>query len=237
MHAQESDLSELILLHFSNKPRISEFPVCRPSTGLQEMALKVEDIVKSLEVDASKVERVAHRKSALSLVIVEPDPSWPECFARAKARITSALGDTAVSVNHVGSTSVPGLPAKAVIDVDLTVQDIDDEAAYVPALEKVGFHFLLREPAWHGHRFFVDYEPTPTNLHVWGRNSPEAERHRIFTDHLKRNKDDRDLYERVKREASKASIQNGEGVGNYTDRKNDAISQILQRAFKDLGYV
>ncbi|KAG5762530.1 hypothetical protein H9Q72_009372 [Fusarium xylarioides] len=187
------------------------------------MTLSAEELVKDYEIDLSLVERIAHRKSKLPLAIVEPDPSWPKDFARAKTRIESALGSTAVSINHVGSTSVPGLPAKAVIDIDLTVQDVNDEASYVPALEKVGFHFLIREPPWHGHRFFCDYEPTPTNLHVWGPSSPEAERHKIFTDWLRRNEADRKLYEKIKREASKASIEKGEDVMEYTDRKDNVI--------------
>ncbi|KAF4967393.1 hypothetical protein FSARC_5051 [Fusarium sarcochroum] len=201
------------------------------------MAPPVESLLKDYEIDLSLVERIAHRKYKSPLVIVEPDPSWPQMFALAKARIESALGDTAISINHVGSTSVPGLPAKAIIDIDLTVKDINDEESYVPSLEKAGFHFLIREPAWHEHRFFCDYEPVPTNLHVWGPDCPEAERHKIFTDWLRRNENDRKLYEDIKREAAKLSVEKGEGMNQYTTRKDNVIHGILQRAFKDLGYI
>ncbi|KAF4419917.1 hypothetical protein FACUT_11357 [Fusarium acutatum] len=201
------------------------------------MAPTIEELLKEYDFDPSLIDRVAFRKHKQPIAIVEPDPTWPEHFARAKARIESAIGDTAVSINHVGSTSVPGLPAKAVIDIDLTVKDINDEASYVNALENVGFHFLVREPGWHRHRFFCDYEPVPTNLHVWGPGCPEVVRHKIFADWLRKNEDDRKAYESIKREAAKASVENGEDVMEYNNRKQNVIREILQRAFKDLGYL
>jgi GrpB-like predicted nucleotidyltransferase (UPF0157 family) len=200
------------------------------------MTPSIEELLKNYDDDAP-IERISFRKYKHPIAIVEPDPAWPELFARAKARIESALGDTAISINHVGSTSVPGLPAKAVIDIDLTVKDHNDEASYVQALEDVGFHFLLREPGWHGHRFFCDYEPVPTNLHVWGPGCPEVARHKIFTDWLRKNEDDRKLYEDIKRESAKASAENEEDVMGYNSRKQKVIHEILQRAFKDLGYL
>ncbi|KAF5000239.1 hypothetical protein FGRMN_1871 [Fusarium graminum] len=201
------------------------------------MSTSREELLKDTVFDESIVERIAFRKKKLPIAIVEPDPSWPQHFALAKARIESALGDTAISINHVGSTSVPGLPAKAVIDIDLIVKDINNEASYVAALEKADFHFLLREPQWHGHRFFCDYEPVSTNLHVWGPESPEPERHKIFTNWLRRNENDRRLYEKIKRESAELSVNKGEDVQAYNDRKQDVVREILQRAFKDLGYL
>ncbi|KAF4456695.1 hypothetical protein F53441_1251 [Fusarium austroafricanum] len=203
----------------------------------QTMTPSIEELLKDFDFQPELVERVAHRKVKHTIAIVEPDPTWPDHFARAKARIESALGDTAVLISHVGSTSVPGLPAKAVIDIDLTVRDIDDEEAYVAQLENAGFHFLLREPHWHGHRLFCDYEPVPTNLHVWGPGSPEVVRHKIFRDWLIRNEHDRKLYEDIKRESSKASLEKGEDVMDYNRRKENVIREILKRAFKDLGYL
>ncbi|KAF5964151.1 hypothetical protein FBULB1_12938 [Fusarium bulbicola] len=200
------------------------------------MTPTIEELLRDYD-DGAPIERIACRKYKHPIAIVEPDPTWPELFTRAKARIESALGDTAISINHVGSTSVPGLPAKAVIDIDLTVKDLNDEASYVQALEDVGFHFLLREPGWHGHRFFCDSEPVPTNLHVWGPGCPEVVRHKIFADWLRQNEDDKKAYENIKREAAKASVENGEDVMEYNNRKQNVIRDILQRAFEDLGYL
>ena len=201
------------------------------------MTVSKEDLLKDSEFDPNGVERIAFRKVKHPIAIVEPDPTWSQHFALAKARIETAIGDTAISINHVGSTSVPNLPAKAVIDIDLTVRDINDEASYVSQLESQGFHFLLREPHWHGHRFFCDYGDVPTNLHVWGPDCPEAARHKIFTDWLKKNEDDRKLYENIKRESAAASIASGEDVIEYNNRKQNVIREILRRAFKDLGYL
>src|ERR1700760_2570467 len=136
------------------------------------MPLSPEDIVREYVDDGSSTDRVNHRKSRLKIAIVEPNPAWPQRFLDTKARIEAALGSTAVAVLHAGSTSIPGLPAKDIIDVDLVVKDIKDEAAYVEALELVGFRFLFREPAWHQHRYFVDEGDRPgaypINLHVFG---------------------------------------------------------------------
>ncbi|UKZ75902.1 hypothetical protein TrVFT333_003598 [Trichoderma virens FT-333] len=200
------------------------------------MAPSVEDILNKVPYDPEGVQRVAHRRVKNPIEIVEPDPSWPKTFELLKSRIISALGPTAVSLEHVGSTSVPGLPAKPIIDMDLTVEDVLDEAAYVPQLEAAGFHFLLREPGWHQHRFFCGYEPS-ANLHVWGPDCSEAARHKIFRDWLSKTPADRELYATMKREASEASRKANESMDEYTERKNDCVRQILERAYRDLGYI
>src|SRR6201996_3790770 len=101
------------------------------------MPLSPEDIVREYVDDGSSTDRVNHRKSQLKIAIVEPNPAWPQRFLDTKARIDAALGSTAVAILHYGSTSVPGLPAKDVIDVDLVVKDTNDEDSYVQALENV----------------------------------------------------------------------------------------------------
>src|SRR3954451_16612105 len=84
----------------------------------------------------------------------EYDARWPEQFAREEQRIRGALGDKALRLEHVGSTSVPGLVAKPRIDILLVVTDPADEASYVPALEAAGYPLRVREPDWHEHRLF-----------------------------------------------------------------------------------
>ncbi|KAH0843941.1 hypothetical protein AYO21_08330 [Fonsecaea monophora] len=207
------------------------------------MPLTPEDIVRKYIDDGSSLERVNQRKSNLKIAIVEPNPVWPQRFLDVKARIDAALGSTALAVFHAGSTSVPGLPAKDVIDVDLVVRDVEDEAAYVDALGRAGFVFLFREPAWHQHRFFVDEgdrpldDGYPVNLHVFGPDCPEVERHRIFREWLVRSPDDRHLYATVKRECATAAETAGESMQEYTVRKDKVVGEILDRAFRDLGYI
>ena len=160
------------------------------------------------------------------VVLVEYDPSWPERFAVERARIRDVLGSD-VSVEHVGSTSVPGLPAKPVIDIDLTVPDSADEDSYVPALARAGYRLLLREPWWHGHRMLVT-EAADVNLHVWPEGSPEAVRHRLFRDWLREHPDDRDLYAATKQ---RVAVETAERPEDYSLAKSDVIDAIFGRIF------
>lgn len=203
--------------------------------------LTAQDIVRDYVDDGSSVERVSHRKSIAKILIVEPNPAWPQQFLDTTARIERALGTTAKAIHHVGSTSVPGLPAKNVIDVDLVVMDIHDEDSYVKPLKRAGFSFLFREPAWHQHRFFVDEGDRPgsypINLHVFGPDCPEVEKHRIFRDWLSKTPDDLQRYATVKRESAAASESAGETIQQYNMRKEKVLREILNRAFRDLGYI
>ncbi|KIW97413.1 uncharacterized protein Z519_02806 [Cladophialophora bantiana CBS 173.52] len=205
------------------------------------MPLSPEDIVRNYDDDGSSTEWVNKRKSRLKIAIVEPNAAWPQRFLDTKARIEAVLGSNAVAIFHAGSTSVPGLPAKDIIDVDLVVKDIKDENSYVGALEGLGFLFLLREPDWHQHRYFVDEGNRPgaypINLHVFGPDCPEVERHRIFREWLSKSPKDLQLYATVKRECAAASEEAGESMQEYTLRKDKIVREILDRAFRDLGYI
>ncbi|KAF7181776.1 hypothetical protein CNMCM7691_001073 [Aspergillus felis] len=161
--------------------------------------------------------------------IVDYDPSWPTAFASIAQRIKSALGPKALTINHVGSTSVPGLPAKAVIDVDLVVPDPTAEDDYVPALQAAGFQFLFREPNWYEHRFFWLAEPY-ANVHVFGPGAAELSRHQRFREWLIAHQEDRELYVRAKREAARETRENGESVQEYNFRKESVIEEIMVRA-------
>ena len=137
----------------------------------------------------------------IGLEVSEPDPAWPRHYDDLAARIRDALGWRALQLEHVGSTSVPGLPAKPVIDIDLTVADPDREERYLRPLERIGFRLVIREPWWYGHRALRASEPS-CNLHVFGFDSPELVRHRIFRDWLRGNPAERDLYAATKRQAA-----------------------------------
>ena len=162
------------------------------------------------------------------VVLVEYDGGWPARYRQHEERIRSALGSTAVEVHHAGSTSVPGLAAKDVIDVVLVVPDPTDEAAYAPALEGVGYTFHLREPEWHEHRLFKERSPR-VNLHVFGPGCEEVRRMLAFRDHLRSDDGDRALYERTKR--ALATRRWGR-VQDYADAKSDVVTDILARALR-----
>ncbi|RWA13933.1 hypothetical protein EKO27_g1213 [Xylaria grammica] len=192
------------------------------------------EVTTMLEVDEKDIEIIAMRPQK-PIKIVEYRPEWPAMFAEVEKRIRQALGDRAVTIQHVGSTSVPGLAAKDVIDVDLAVADPADEESYVPGLQAAGFVFLFREPTWYQHRFFHLEEPY-TNLHVFGSDSSEMVRHRLFRDWLREHEDDRERYAAVKREAAEAAAAAGENVQQYNNRKESGLRDILQRIFEAHGF-
>jgi GrpB-like predicted nucleotidyltransferase (UPF0157 family) len=160
------------------------------------------------------------------VVLVAYDPEWPRLYAREEARIREALGATALQVEHAGSTSIPGLAAKPVIDIVLVVPDSADEAAYVPALEAAGYVLRIREPHWFEHRALRGSHPR-VNLHVFSAGCPEIDRMLLFRDHLRRDTRDRGLYERTKRELAQRQWKY---VQHYADAKSDVVEQILERA-------
>ncbi len=162
------------------------------------------------------------------------DPAWPRRYDTLAGRIHAALGWRALQVEHVGSTSVPGLAAKPVIDIDLTVADPERELQYVPALESAGFRLVIREPWWYGHRCLTADEPS-CNLHVFGPDSPELVRHRIFRDWLRAHPEERDLYAAAKRDAASDANAVGEHVMQYNARKQQVVREIYHRAFVAAG--
>jgi GrpB-like predicted nucleotidyltransferase (UPF0157 family) len=168
--------------------------------------------------------------------VVEPDPAWPGLFEELSARVRSVLGDRVLELHHVGSTSVPGLPAKPVIDADLVVADPADEAAYVPALVAAGFRHHVREPWWHEHRMLKWDEPR-AHLHVFGPDCPEVVRHVMFRDWLRAHDEDRELYAAAKRSAATATnARPGGGTGmDYNRVKEPVVREIYDRIFRAHG--
>jgi GrpB-like predicted nucleotidyltransferase (UPF0157 family) len=171
---------------------------------------------------------------ATGIEITDPDPAWPRWYAVMAGRIRDALGWRALQLDHVGSTSVPGLAAKPIIDIDLTVADPGREQDYLPVLEAIGFRLVIREPWWYGHRSLVADGPR-CNLHVFGFDSPELVRHRLFRDWLRGNPDDRDRYADAKRQAAAEANAAGENVMRYNARKQQVVRDIYHRAFVAMG--
>ena len=132
-----------------------------------------------------------------------------------------------LEIEHVGSTAVEGLAAKDVIDIDLTVADPRDEAAYVPVLENLGYVHTVREPSFHQHRCLRLANPR-ANLHVFGPACPETIRHRMFRDWLRTHPDDRALYA----EAKRAAIPGGGNTMDYNARKQKVVREIYDRLFR-----
>jgi GrpB-like predicted nucleotidyltransferase (UPF0157 family) len=177
-----------------------------------------------------------HVQTPVLIAVVEYDERWPADFARVAGRIRAALGDRVLELQHVGSTSVPGLPAKPVIDVDLVVADPAEESAYVPPLERAGFVHTIREPWWHEHRLLKHDDPV-THLHVFGPDCPEVTRHRMFRDWLVDHPEERDRYAAAKRTAAaEMNAKPGGGTGmDYNRHKEPVVREIYDRMFRAHG--
>jgi len=159
------------------------------------------------------------------VVLVEWDPAWPARFERERTRICQALGSVARRVEHIGSTSVPGLAAKPIVDILVTVPDINDEGAVVGRLERAGYVLRVREP---GHRMFRTPDLS-VHIHVLGDGDEEADRYLTFRDRLRSSLEDRMAYERLKRELATCDW---EEIGLYADAKGPLIETILARVGK-----
>ncbi len=160
------------------------------------------------------------------IALAESNPEWPEQFESQARLIEATLGGRALQIEHVGSTSVPGLAAKPVIDILLVVADSADEPSYVPALEAAGFVLRIREPEWHEHRLFKGPD-IDLNLHVFSAGSVEIERLLLLRDRLRENPAERQLYEQTKRELASRTWKY---VQDYADAKSSVIEGIISRA-------
>jgi len=166
------------------------------------------------------------RRHDAPVTLVEYDPAWPDRYAREAARTRAALGERVLLLEHTGSTSVPGLAAKPIVDMTLAVADSSREPDYVPALEAAGFVLRIREPDWYEHRMLKGAE-ADVNLHVFTAGCEEIDRMLRFRDRLRSSDSDRALYERKKRELA---AREWRYVQNYADAKSEVVAEILERA-------
>jgi GrpB-like predicted nucleotidyltransferase (UPF0157 family) len=165
-------------------------------------------------------------RAAGKVAVVDYDPAWPALFEAEAAKISAALGPLALSVEHVGSTSVPGLAAKPVIDINLTVANSADEASYAPQLLAAGYRLIVREPGWFEHRMFKGAAPV-ANLHVFSAGCPELSRMRLMRDWLRESSEDLSLYAATKRRLAE---RDWAIVQDYADAKSEVVAQIMARA-------
>jgi GrpB-like predicted nucleotidyltransferase (UPF0157 family) len=189
-----------------------------------------EEITRHTDPDPDENPWVIGPPPPEPVAVVPYDPQWPHRYDRLAEQIRLILGQNVLDIEHVGSTSVPGLAAKDLIDIDLTVADPRDESAYIPPLEKIGYVHTVREPSFHEHRLLRLPEPR-ANLHVFGPDCPETIRHRMFRDWLRTHAEDRGLYE----EAKLAAIPGGGSVMDYNFRKQQVIREIYDRLFRAAG--
>lgn len=159
-----------------------------------------------------------------TLVLADPDPAWAPAYAEHERRIRAALGP----VEHIGSTSVPGLAAKPIIDVLVSVPDITAEEDYLDPLLAAGYLLRVREP---GHRL-VRTPARDVHVHVLGAGDPAADDYLLLRDHLRATPADRDLYERTKRDLLR---QEWADMNAYAEAKTGVITELKERARERAG--
>jgi GrpB-like predicted nucleotidyltransferase (UPF0157 family) len=157
------------------------------------------------------------------VVIADYDPQWPVRFEAERAGIAAALGPTARRIAHFGSTAVPELAAKPVVDILVAVDDPDDEAAHVLPLEGAGYELRVGEP---GHRMLR----TPrrdVHVHLWALCSADERRHLLFRDWLRADGADRALYEAAKRDLARREWPD---MNDYAEAKTPVVEAVMRRA-------
>jgi GrpB-like predicted nucleotidyltransferase (UPF0157 family) len=163
-----------------------------------------------------------------TIVIVDYDPDWPRCFELEREKIARALRARPEMIEHIGSTSVPGLAAKPIIDILVTLEEaeIEDDQRLVADLEAAGYELRVREPV---HRMFR----TPArdvHIHVFANDSDEIDRYFLLRNRLRRSAEDRELYAATKRELAQREWSD---MNYYADAKTDVIQAILTHARED----
>lgn len=169
---------------------------------------------------------VGEIKSLNSTVCLSPyNPCWPSQFLWLSIQIRKALSEKVLLLEHVGSTAVPGLCAKPIIDMVLAVSDSTDKPSYIPMLKEKGFVLRIREPKWFEHRMLK----TPRfdgNLHVFSVGCEEIDRMIAFRNWLRLHEEDRRLYEDAK---LKLAARTWKYVQNYADAKSEIIKEVFNR--------
>jgi GrpB-like predicted nucleotidyltransferase (UPF0157 family) len=160
---------------------------------------------------------------ALAVGLHAHDPAWAGAFAEHRRRILDAVGDAALAVEHIGSTSVPGLDAKPIVDVVVVVADITAEEDHVVPLLAADYELRVREP---GHRL-VRTPARDVHVHVYEEGAPAVDAYLLLRDRLRADPDDRALYARTKRELM---TRPWDDMNAYADAKSEVIAGILARA-------
>jgi len=183
------------------------------------------DEQRTEDLDAYLDEVLIGGREERVIEIVDYRPAWAERFGGERARIDAALGSIARSIDHVGSTAVPGLGAKPIVDIMVTVDDPDDESSYLPQLEQAGYVLRVREPQ---HRMLRTPE-LEVQVHIWTAGSDDERRHLIFRVRLRSSAEDRAEYERTKRELAGQHRD----VNHYANAKGALIGRIIENANRE----
>jgi GrpB-like predicted nucleotidyltransferase (UPF0157 family) len=186
----------------------------------------LEDTVPDDPIEERLREVIIGEIEPQAIVVADYDPVWPERFRQEEARIRAALGRAVLSIEHIGSTSVPGLAAKPLVDILLVVEDSANEGSYLPALEEAGYVLRVREPDFDEHRMLRTPQKD-VHVHIFSADSPEIRRYLLLRDRLRQDDGERELYARTKRELAS---KDWPSVDHYAEAKTEIIEGIISRA-------
>jgi GrpB-like predicted nucleotidyltransferase (UPF0157 family) len=164
------------------------------------------------------------------IAVVDYDPNWPSLFEQEKDRILAALGEGVVQIEHIGSTSVPGLAAKPIIDIAVGVADFEEAQAYVPVVESLGYTY---EPAFEAElperRFFWKGSPSlhTHHIHMAEPGSLEWIKPIVFRDYLREHSEEARQYQALKRDLA---VRCGSDMEAYVKGKTEFVRFILSKA-------
>jgi GrpB-like predicted nucleotidyltransferase (UPF0157 family) len=187
----------------------------KPETDAEMAAIRVSGTVTPLNAQ---------------IYLAPYDPAWPAQYAGEATKVRAALGEAALVLEHVGSTSLPGIPAKPIIDILLAVADSSDEASYVPALTAQGYRLHLREPDWEQHRVMKGDLPVLVNLHVFTAGSHEISRMLAFRDRCRAHPEELALYAQTKQALAGQVWRH---VQHYANAKGEVVEAIIGRALAE----
>jgi GrpB-like predicted nucleotidyltransferase (UPF0157 family) len=176
------------------------------------------------------------RYGAGPIIIMDYDSVWPVMFEQERAILETALGSLLVTCEHVGSTAVPGLAAKPIIDLLVGVRSLAEaECHYIEPLEALGYTYIPEYKTWLADElFFRKGIPGPWthHIHMMQPSSPLWERRLLFRDYLRTHREAADTYANLKRSLAK---QFGDNVAAYRDAKTAFIEQMMLKARNDEG--
>ena len=160
------------------------------------------------------------------LVVVDYDPAWPQAYERWRQRVAAALGPAVLGIEHVGSTSVPGLAAKPIVDIQVSVADLGGEPRYVPPLQAAGLVLRSRDDL---HRYFRPPagQPHEVHVHVCAAGGHWERDHLLFRDYLRAHPVACRRYAEAKRTIVRRWSDDGWA---YTEAKTGVVLDILEQA-------
>lgn len=172
-----------------------------------------------------------------ALFIADYDPRWPHLFEEERALIQDAIGEWIVAIEHFGSTSIPGIAAKPVIDIAVGVRDIREGYKTIFPLSKLGYRCMgeggiperlyFKKP-WNSESLRSPGSiPRTHQIHMYETTNPEWERHLFFRDYLRGHPDVRDEYEALKR---RLAVEHAEDIEAYADAKSVFVEPLLRKA-------